>query len=50
MAPTPALAPAPRLVAPPPGAIPPVCSQCYASGTWIPEYRRWYCYTCARYL
>jgi hypothetical protein len=26
------------------------CSNCGGQATWIPEYERWYCYTCQEYL
>ncbi|MDW8033579.1 MAG: PRC-barrel domain-containing protein [Nitrososphaerota archaeon] len=27
-----------------------VCSKCGKPGTWIPQYKRYYCYTCKQYL
>ena len=47
---TPTVLPAP----PPPGPgqalAPPACATCGNPTTWIPEYRRFYCYRCGRYL
>lgn len=28
----------------------PVCPTCNKPGTWIPQYKRYYCYTCKKYL
>jgi len=28
----------------------PVCPKCGKPGTWIPQYKRYYCYTCKQYL
>lgn len=27
-----------------------ICPTCGKPATWIPQYQRWYCYNCARYL
>jgi len=48
-----AASPAPAPVAAPlPAAVPaaPSCPRCQRPGTWIPQYGRYYCYTCAQYL
>ncbi|MEM3659335.1 MAG: PRC-barrel domain-containing protein [Thermoproteota archaeon] len=28
----------------------PICPKCGKPGTWIPQYKRYYCYTCKQYL
>lgn len=28
----------------------PVCPKCGKPGTWVPQYKRYYCYTCKMYL
>ncbi|MEM2088726.1 MAG: hypothetical protein QXF52_08700 [Thermoproteota archaeon] len=28
----------------------PVCPRCGKPGTWVPQYKRYYCYTCKQYL
>lgn len=28
----------------------PVCPKCGKPGTWVPQYKRYYCYTCKQYL
>jgi len=27
-----------------------ICPQCGKPATWIPQYKRWYCYNCQKYL
>jgi len=34
---------------PGPGAAP-TCPTCGKPATWIPQYKRWYCYNCRKYL
>lgn len=31
-------------------AAPPVCLRCGSAGTWVSEYRRYYCFRCSTYL
>lgn len=28
----------------------PICPTCGKPATWIPQYKRWYCYNCRKYL
>lgn len=45
--------PAPQAPPPPPGTapgVPPNCATCGNPTTWIPEYGRFYCYRCSRYV
>lgn len=28
----------------------PLCPKCGKPGTWIPQYKRYYCYTCKQYI
>ncbi len=47
----PAAQPAPAAVAPAAGQPPaPLCPKCGKPGTWIPQYKRYYCYNCKQYI
>ncbi|MBO3798704.1 MAG: PRC-barrel domain-containing protein [Thermoproteota archaeon] len=47
----PAAQPAPAAAAPAAGQPPaPLCPKCGKPGTWIPQYKRYYCYTCKQYI
>ncbi|MBO3800634.1 MAG: PRC-barrel domain-containing protein [Candidatus Brockarchaeota archaeon] len=45
--PQPAVAPQPVQAAQP---VAPNCPKCGKPATWIPQYKRYYCYTCKQYL
>jgi sporulation protein YlmC with PRC-barrel domain len=55
--PQPAVTAAPAVQQAPAAAAPvtaqpavPICPKCGKPGTWIPQYKRYYCYNCKQYL